>query len=398
VIDLETAVARIRAEMPAPQPEPVPLAAARGRVLAESVRASLDLPPFTNSAVDGYAVRAAETSGASVGAPVRLRRCGRVAAGDSAAILLGPGECARVFTGAPVPVNADAVVMQEDTRQEADQVWVLDAALPGENVRDRGEDVRCGAEVAGAGTEVSEGVIGLLGALGVGSVQVGRRPRVGILVTGSELREAGATLAPGQIYESNRAMLAALVERSGGVARSYPIVADTLAATRAALERALGENDLVVTCGGVSVGKLDFVKEAFEACGGTLHFWRIAMRPGKPFVFGRWNESFLFGLPGNPVSAFVTYLLLVRPAVRHWQGAAEVTLPSRPAVLGEAIGNPGDRRHFVRVRWDDSGRVVSAGKQGSHVLTSLAAAQALLEVPPQTQWAAGRSVTVLSLA
>ncbi|MEK7779987.1 MAG: molybdopterin molybdotransferase MoeA [Verrucomicrobiota bacterium] len=303
--------------------------------------------------------------------------------------------CARLFTGAPLPAGADAVVMQEDSSHEGEQVLILDAVQPFENVRFQGEDVRQGGILAEPGAEISPGLIGLLGAVGLGEINGGRQPIVGLVATGSELCEAGQALAPGHIYESNRAMLAPLVTRAGGLAKVYPLVSDSLEATRAALETAFRECDIVVTSGGVSVGEMDFVKAAFESLGGELQFWKVAIRPGKPFVFGELGGKFLFGLPGNPVSAFVTFLLLGRPALRHWQGARVSTLPAYPGVLGEPISNSSDRRHFMRVRVDNEGKVFSAGKQASHALGSLALADALLDVPPQTVWAAGTSVKVL---
>lgn len=383
------------AALPVAPAERIPLAESAGRILAETIVSPLDLPPFDNSAMDGYAVRAADVVGTKTNSPIRLRLRTRIPAGETFSGELAAGECARLFTGAPLPRGADAVVMQEDTRVEGEQVLILDAVQPRENVRFRGEDVRSGATLAEAGVEVSPGLLGLLGAMGIGEVSVGRQPTVGLVATGSELREAGQPLAPGQIYESNRAMLAQLVTRAGGVAKVYPLVPDTLTATRGALETAFRECDIVVTSGGVSVGEMDFVKAAFESLGGELQFWKVAIRPGKPFVFGKLGGKFLFGLPGNPVSAFVTFLLLVRPALRHWQGARVSTLPVYPGVLGEPISNPGDRRHFMRVRMDAEGKVFSAGKQASHALGSLALADAVLDVPPQTVWAAGMNVKVL---
>jgi molybdopterin molybdotransferase len=218
---------------------------------------------------------------------------------------------------------------------------------------------------------------------------------VALLATGSELTEPGQPLAPGRIYESNQLALAPLLARCGAIARAYPLVPDTLSATRAALETAFAECDLVVTCGGVSVGEMDFVKAAFERLGGKLEFWKVAIKPGKPFLLGRLGSKLLFGLPGNPVSAFVTFLLLVRPAIVRWQGAAQVALPSHPAVLAEMIANPDARRHFMRVKVDETGHVRSAGLQGSHRLGSLANANGLLDVPPQTTLAAGSTVPVL---
>ena len=401
MLDLETALARVLAALPPPKNEPVPLNEAAERVLVEPVSSPADLPPFDNSAMDGYAVRATEVSTATSANPVRLRVRTKIPAGEYFSDELAPGECARLFTGSPVPRGADAVVMQEDTRTDAAHpadILICDAVAKGEYVRRQGEDVKGGALLAAEGFVVNPGTISLLAATGIAQVIVGRRPVVGLLATGSELREAGQPLAPGQIYESNRAMLAPLVTRAGGVPIAFPLVPDTLAETRSALERAFSESDLVITSGGVSVGEMDFVKAAFETLGGELQFWKVAMRPGKPFVFGRLGEKFLFGLPGNPVSAFVTFLLLVRPALRRWQGEREVNLPTHPGVLGEQIANPGDRRHFVRVRVDPSGNVFSAGQQASHALASLAAANGLVEVPPATRLAAGAKVSVLRWA
>lgn len=398
MLDLETALARILAVLPPLQREPIPLIQAADRILAESVSSPVDLPPFDNSAMDGYAVRAAEVCEAKPATPVRLRVRTKIPAGEHFAGELAPGECARLFTGSPMPRGADAVVMQEDTRTDAAQpaeILISEAVATGESVRRRGEDVSRGAMLVEAGAVLTPGTIGLLAATGISHVHVGRRPVVGLLATGSELREGGQPLAPGQIYESNRATLAPLVTRAGGVPITFPLVPDTLAATRSALARAFSESELVVTSGGVSVGEMDFVKTAFEALGGELQFWKVAMRPGRPFVFGRLGEKFLFGLPGNPVSAFVTFLLLVRPALRRWQGGRDVTLPTRPGILGGPISNPGDRRHFVRVRVDRDGNVISAGKQASHALASLAAADGLLDVPPATLLAAGTKVSVL---
>ena len=398
MIELEDALSRILATIPPPVNERVALAAANGRVLVETLSAPMDLPPFDNSAMDGYALRAADVAAATSAAPVCLRLAGRIPAGENFTGELASGECLRLFTGSPMPRGADAVVMQEDTRPSpagAGEVLICDRVRSGENVRPRGDDVRRGSALAAAGDVLGPGAISLLAAVGVQEVGVGRRPVVSLLATGSELREAGEPLGPGQIYESNRAALGPLVVRAGGVPQSFPLVPDTLAATQAALEWAFATSDVVVTSGGVSVGEMDFVKAAFENLGDTLEFWKVAMRPGKPFVFGRCHGKFLFGLPGNPVSAFVTFLLLARPALWRWQGATEVGLPAHPAVLGEPVSNAGDRRHFMRVRVDEAGRVFSAGRQASHALTSLAAANGLLNLPPGASLAAGDRVTVL---
>ncbi len=398
MLQYEEALARILAAMPAPKPERLTLSNAPGRVLLEPVRSLLDLPPFDNSAMDGYALCAGDLKGASRTAPRSLRVIGRVAAGERPGPELIAGSCVRLFTGSQLPPGADAVVMQEDTRpdpHEPGKVWLETTAEPGENVRCRGEDLRAGAVLADAGQALSAAVLALLAAAGTREVVVGRQPTVALLATGSELKDAGQPLAPGEIYESNRAAVAELTRRAGGAPRIFPLVPDEPATTRAAVAAAFAECDMVVTSGGVSVGELDFVKEAFSACGGQTEFWKVGIKPGRPFVFGRLGEKFLFGLPGNPVSAFVTFLLLVRPAVLRWQGAAEAGLPCHPGTLSEAVVNEGNRRHFMRVTVDDQGGVRSAGVQASHVLSSLARANGLLDVPPQTTLPVGTLVQVL---
>jgi molybdopterin molybdotransferase len=398
VLELEDALSRMLAALPKPETERIQLSVAHERILTESINARIDVPPFDNSAMDGYAVKAADVARANASAPVRLRIRGKVAAGENATTHISSGECVRLFTGSPVPHGADAVVMQEDTKPDPgapDGILICDSARPGENVRRRGSDVQQGAVLATAGDALTAGRIGLLGACGIREVTVGKRPRVGLLATGSELREAGQPLAHGQIYESNRSMLAALIEQAGAIPQKYPLVVDSLAATQQALDTALRECDVVVTSGGVSVGEMDFVKVAFEKLGGELQFWKVAIRPGKPFVFGGCRGKFLFGLPGNPISAFVTYLVLVRPALLHWQGATNIGLPAESGALAEPLANPGDRRHFMRVRLDDSGQVHSAGQQASHALLPLAIAQGLVDVPPKTTLAAGKIVAVL---
>jgi molybdopterin molybdotransferase len=398
MLELEEARSRILAVLPKFAGESVMLREACGRVCAQSLASPTDLPVFDNTAVDGYAVRAQDVAAASSQSPARLQCIGKISAGESFAGELGPTQCLRLFTGSPLPRGSDAVVMQEDTRieeKQPDQILALDPVKAWENVRFRGEDVKHGSRLVNTGEILTVGRIALLAAVGLAEINVGRRPTVGLLATGSELKEAGEPLAPGQIYESNRLTLAPLIEQAGGAVKSYPIVPDVLESTRAALERAFNECDLVVTCGGVSVGEMDFVKPAFESLGGRLEFWKVAIRPGRPFVFGRREEKFLFGLPGNPVSALVTFLLLVRPALRRWQGAEDVLLSSFPGTLAEPLANPGARRHFTRVFVDQAGQVRSAGIQASHILSSTAAANGLVEIPPETNFAAGTIVPVL---
>jgi molybdopterin molybdotransferase len=312
--------------------------------------------------------------------------------------MLVPGACVRLFTGSPLPRGADAVVRQEATHLDpAQSEWVrVSAAVKtGDHVRRRGEDVRRGATLVARGVRLSAGQVSLLAAAGVSTVLVGRQPVVGLLATGNELCEPGQSLAPGQVYECNRLGLAAMIAECGGVPKTYPLVPDTEAATRAALQRAFAACDLVLTSGGVSVGKHDWVKPAFERLGGRLDFWQVAVKPGQPFVFGRWRGRLLLGLPGNPVSALVTFLLLARPALLRWQGAGETGLPEQPGWLAQAVANEGSRRHFLRVRVDGAGWIRLAGLQASHVLSGLGRANGLLAVPPHTRWPRGRRVRVL---
>jgi molybdopterin molybdotransferase len=400
MLQIPEARQKILAGVPPHQAENVALSAAHGRFLAEDIAAPADLPGFDNSAMDGYAVRAADVAGATADKPAELRLIGRVAAGGGFAGEIGPGACVRVFTGSPLPAGADAVVMQEDCAVDpaaSDRVKVMDAVKPWENVRFRGEDVKQGRIVAAKGARLTAGRVALLAALGVGSVRVGRQPVVGLIATGNELREAGEPLAPGQIYESNRAGLALLAARAGGTPKIYPLVPDEPAATRAVLERALAECDVVVSSGGVSVGEHDCVKDAFVAAGGEVNFWRVAIKPGKPLVFGRHGTKIFFGLPGNPVSAVVGFEVFVRPVLLRWQGAAEVEPETVPGVLAEPLENRGDRPHYIRVRFSPDGRVTNTGPQASHILSSLADANGLVMLPPNTVWPAGRTVSVIRL-
>jgi molybdopterin molybdotransferase len=398
MLELEEALARILAAIPSPEAELIALAQAQGRILAETLVSPVDLPLFDNSAMDGYAVRAGDAAAARSDSPVRLRLIGKAAAGLPFAGALRSGSCVRVFTGSMLPEGADSVVMQEDTRIDSgrsEEIVILEPVKPWENVRLRGEDLKTGATLAVNGERLSAGRLGLLAAAGIKDVKVGKRPRVGLMATGTELREAGDILGPGQIYESNRTALLALMERTGGVAQVFPLVADSLAATHAAIDQAFRQCDILITSGGVSVGEMDFVREAFEQAGGRLEFWKVAMKPGRPFVLGRRANQFLFGLPGNPVSAFVTFLLLARPALLRWQGANETRLPVHPGILAEPLANHGGRRHFMRVKVSADGAVYSSGVQASHALASLAAANGLVDVPPQATLAAGTEVRVV---
>lgn len=400
MLELEAARAEIFSTLRPLPSEMVPLSLATGRIIAQAIPAAIELPPFDNSAMDGYAVRASDVRRASEERPVPLELIGQTAAGEAFGGELQSGACVRVFTGSMLPAGADAVVMQEDTRiapGNPRNVLVLDDVQPWENVRVQGEDVKRGSVIAQSGDCVTAGCLALLAALGVGEVEVARRPVVGLLATGSELLEAGQTLGRGKVYESNRIALASLLDRASALPKRYPLVPDSLNATEEALSRALAECDAILTSGGVSVGELDFVKAAWEKLGGSVAFWKVAIRPGKPFVFGRWREKFLFGLPGNPVSALVTFLLLVRPALLRWQGASRVELASHSSVLAEPLVNRADRRHFMRVTVDERGEARLAGAQTSHMLRGLVAANGLVDVPPRCTFGVGTTVRVMRI-
>lgn len=399
MIELEAALEQILSALPAPRSESVPLSESLDRIAAAPVDSPISLPGFDNSAMDGYALIANDLASATPETPVQLRQIGEVPAGS---VFDGPalksGECVRIFTGSPLPTGSDAVIMQEDTRSEDGAIQCLDAVKPWENVRFAGEDVKQGAHLTSPGDRLTVGRIAVMAAVGVSSIKVGRRPRVGLLSTGNELREAGEALQPGEIYESNRRTLALLVSQAGGLPVEYPLVPDRLDATATALEKAFSDCDLVVTSGGVSVGEHDHVRAAFEKMGGSLDFWKVRIKPGKPFVFGRIRHQLLLGLPGNPVSALVTFLLLARTAIKRFQGASNAGLERATGVLTEAVHNRGDRRHFMRVHVDRNGRIRLAGMQASHALSALLDANALLDLPPNSALKAGETATTLRIA
>lgn len=393
MISLEEALERLLAAIhPLPCQE-APLDDCHGRFLGAEIRSPIDLPPFDNSAMDGYAVRAADLQAASAEKPATLRLAGIVPAGGRLERPVAPGHCARIFTGSPLPEGCDAVVMQEDVAADGPAIQFREPARPFENVRLKGEDIRAGTFLAGPGDRIDPARLGLLAACGLAKIPVHRQPVVTLLATGSELREPGAPLAEGEIYESNRAMLRPLAERLGCRVIVRPLVADRLETTRAALAKGFAESDAVITTGGVSVGEFDFVKQAFAALGGSLGLWKVSVRPGKPFAFGTLSAQYFFGLPGNPVSALVTFLLLVRPALLRLQNARSLALPTLGGRLAEPLQNQGERRHFLRVRWHE-GQVSLCGPQASHMLSSLAGSNGLVDVPPRTRWEAGTEVKV----
>lgn len=399
MLAFETALRTLLAALPVPAPatgQEIPLEASNGRYLAATVHSPRDLPSFDNSAMDGWAVRSADVQEL----PARLKIQGQIAAGQTPDAVLKPGHTFRIFTGSPLPPGADAVAMQEDARMlDPETVEILDRVKPWENVRLAGEDVRRGSPLITAGTRIGPAQLALLAAVGMTSVPVYPQICVAILPNGSELLPLGSPYRAGGVYESNALALAALIAGVGATPVRLPPPPDELPAVVESLRQGFSQADIVVTAGGASVGDHDLVKPAFESLGGDLNFWRVALKPGKPFFFGTLpragrSPAYLFGVPGNPVSAFVTTVLLVLPALRRMLGAAAPETPTSPGVLIEPLSNPESRRHFIRIRKDGAGGVRSSGPQGSHLLVSLAAANGLVDVPPHTQWPAGTPVQV----
>ncbi len=371
----------------APQPTlRIPLDDALGSVLAADVTSPLDIPAWTNSAMDGYAARAEDVRGATADSPVRLTVVEEIPAGRFPTRAIGPGECARIFTGAPIPEGADSVVRQEDTAAEPPLVIVLRDRDAGLNIRRAGEDLRRGALALAAGTALGPAHLGVLASLAEAHPLVFRRPRVGLLGSGDEIVDIDQPeeiLSGRKVASSNSHTLRALVRQAGGEPVDLGIARDTPESLRERL--AAGEDcDLLVTTAGISVGEHDHVRDVFQAMGGTMHFWRLRMRPGAPVGFGTLQHRPWIGLPGNPVSAMVTFELFVRPAIRRMAGHARPFRRSRTVRMGEPVTLRPTLQHFLRVVVQEEGpeRVARlTGPQGSGILTSMARANALLVVP-----------------
>ena len=362
-----------------PGPETVSIDDALGRVLAVAVRATGNVPPFPCSAMDGYAV----TDGP---ADRTLAVVGESRAGTPSDHTLAPGEAIRISTGAAVPPGATAVIPQEEVTVDGDDAIQTQAAVsPGQHVRLPGEDIRDGTTVLAAGTALGPVELGAAVSAGVGSVGVAPRPRVAVLCTGDELRAPGEPLGPGEIHNSNAAMLTGLAAHAGATVTPAERLPDDAAATRSGIDRALSASDVVIITGGVSVGPHDHVKPALAALNVHEVFWSVALQPGKPTWFGTLPDGTLvFGLPGNPVSAVVTFSLFVAPALARLQGAPSPRPPRADALLGSEVRRNPRREQAVRVRLEDSSSGVLAfpnGPQGSHILTSLLGADALAMIP-----------------
>jgi len=391
-IAIEEARRRVLAEVAPLEPEKVELSAALGRVLAEDVTSEVDVPPFDSSAMDGFAV--------PPGATGRLSVVGESSAGHPFGGPLEAGEAIRISTGAVVPEGTGTVVPVERTRTGGGRV---DVGSPdeGANIRRAGEDVRAGTAVLTQGAELGPAEVGVLASVGRAAALCGSRPRVAVLATGDELAAPGAEPAPGQIWSSNPLTLAGLVVRAGAEVALNETVPDTPEATRDALARGLAHADVVCVSGGVSVGEHDHVKAAFASLGVEERFWRVAMRPGQPTWFGVGEGALAFGLPGNPVSAMVTFHLFARPALRALQGA-DPAATRATAVLAEPVSRHARREQAVRVRLElnGDGRLATpTGPQGSHVLTSMLGADALALIEQgEGDVAAGERVEIELLA
>ncbi len=376
LISVDEALAQLLAgASPVAESEQVPTMQAAGRVLAAAQTSSMDVPPMDNSAMDGYAVRLSDLDSSGK----KLKVAQRIPAG-SVGKPLEPGTAARIFTGAPVPAGADAVVMQEYCAVDGEFVEVRKVPAKGEWIRLTGSDIRKGGEILPAGKHLQPQDTGLAASVGIKALPVRRRVRLGLFFTGDELVMPGDPLAPGRIYNSNRFTLNALAQAFGCEVRDYGIVPDTLQATRDVLRRAAHENDVIVTSGGVSVGEEDHVKPAVEA-EGSLLMWRIAMKPGRPLAFGKVGNAAFIGLPGNPVSSFVTFLIFVRPFLLKTQGRSETEPRSISARADFDWPEPDARREFLRVKWNAQGGLDLYPTQDSAVMTSTAWADGLVDNP-----------------
>ena len=377
----------------------VPLMEALDCVLALNVVSPINLPLWDNSAVDGYAVHSSDVADANESSPIHLRVTATVPAGAAAGERLGPQACARIFTGAPIPEGADAVVMQEDTRPHHEgYIAVEESVEPGENIRRAGDDVTKDEIVLRAGGVLGAAQLGMVAAVGLAQLAICPRPRVGVLVTGAEIVEPGRSLRAGQIYDANSYSLCALVKQAGCAPVELGIADDTREDLNEKIDYGLSGCDAVITVGGVSVGEYDLVKDVLAELGCEQKFWKIAMRPGKPFVFGARGDKLVFGLPGNPVSATVTFLILVRPALLKMRGLAEIDLPTVTAEAAEDFVNGGDRAHYMRATLRRDGEKWLAKpmpRQGSHVISSLANANCLVEVPEETTIPQGHPVRAI---
>jgi molybdopterin molybdotransferase len=383
MIQVHEALDKILSKIKLKGVEKVPLDQALGRVLAEDVISRINNPPLDNSAMDGYALIAEDIQSASPEKPVKLEVVEEIAAGYTAKGILKPGQAMRIMTGAPIPSGANAVLMQEDTQKDGESILCLDKADVEENIRQAGEDVKIGEEVIKKGTTLSPAHIGMMAVVGRSQIAVGQRPVVSILSTGDEILELDETPQGPQIFNSNGHMLAAQIKSSGAIPIYLGIAKDTEKDLMEKFEWAL-QADIVVSSGGVSVGDYDLVKSSLQKMGQDMLFWKVAMKPGKPLAFGRIGETPIFGLPGNPVSSFVSFEQFVRPSLRKALGCSDLSHKTVQAKLTRTIHKKPGRLHFLSaiVSWSNGEYTVTpAGEQGSGILKSAANANGLLIFP-----------------
>ena len=354
---------------------------------AEDYFAQLPLPMFDNSAMDGYAVIASDCKKGA-----RLRVISEQPAGVDRKLGVSNGKTVRIFTGAPMPASADAVVMQEDVTREGDEIVINVDVEVDEFVRKRGCDLGEGQKILGKGDRIVATKLALLASLGFAQVSVGGEVRAATISTGDELAKPGEKIQPGQIYDSNSVLLQSLLKRSGAVAASAGNCSDDSDSLRAAIQSA-AKNEILIVSGGVSVGEHDLVQSTLRGLGAKIDIWRVAIKPGKPFLFGQLGRCLVFGLPGNPVSAFVTFLQFVRPAILRMMGANDLDLPKMPAKLTVDLTNEGDRTHYLRGKLENR-NFVPIGRQESHALFGLSQSNGLLRIETGESLKAGEIVDV----
>jgi molybdopterin molybdotransferase len=383
MIQVQEALDKILSQIQFKGVEKIPLDQALGRVLAEDVVSRVNNPPLDNSAMDGYALIAQDIQSATPENPVKLEVVEEIAAGYTAKGTLKPGQAMRIMTGAPIPPGADAVLMQEDTQKDGNSILCMDRADVEENIRRAGEDVKIGEGVLKKGTTLSPAHIGMMAVVGRSQIAVSQRPTVSILSTGDEILELDETPQGPQIFNSNGHMLAAQIKSAGGIPLYLGIAKDTEKDLMEKFEWAL-KADIVVSSGGVSVGDYDLVKSSLQKMGQDMLFWKVAMKPGKPLAFGRIGKIPIFGLPGNPVSSFVSFEQFVRPSLRKVLGCSDLSHKTVQAKLTRTIHKKPGRLHFLSsiVSWTDGEYTVTpAGEQGSGILKSAANANSLLIFP-----------------
>jgi len=384
LIPVEEARSRVLDGIPILPRKRIPVTDSNGFVSYGDITAPNPIPHFDNSAMDGFAVRHSELSNATRENPVPLKVAFEVSAGSQTTESLIPGACARIFTGAPIPPNTSAVVMQEEVAMKDGYAFFIEPPKPWEFVRFAGEDVESGSVILKQGQIINNRSMGLLQAVGVESLEVSLRPKISILATGSELVLPGHDLKHGQIYESNRSMIAGFTSQAGGEPNILPLATDDLDHLKVQLESACEDSDFIISTGGISVGKYDFVREAWKQIGGTWDTSRINMKPGKPFSLGIRDNVRLFALPGNPGSAAMSFMIFVFPAIRSALQACEIYPRSFITTAPNSITNSISRSQFLRVSLDENNQISPKYMQASHSLTSLAQSDGYIQLHPKS--------------